>query len=179
MKNVILAVAVAVVSVGCGAGVEGGIDELKGTSGGGGGKKTTTSTTTTTETSTYAMRTTDARTSGVEPTWKTSMPIYSTYDVYFGADLPASTTGRHTAMFAVKIPGGSVYEQIQVTFATDVTAAPGEQQAEKTSTGWRIWGVMAVAGTMIQSSNIVGTWSADLYLDGAATPATASSFELY
>lgn len=132
---------------------------------------------TSTATTTYALKTTDAR--SASPVWKTSFPIYSTYDVFFALEITGSLSGHHTETVFVNMPGGSTYQRFDVAFATDVAANPGEQQAEKTATGWRVWVSMPVAGTMIDSMGLAGTWSATAYLDGASTANASAQFELY
>ncbi len=128
---------------------------------------------------TYSVATASGYAPDADPTWASEFRIYSTYNVYFAIDLPASATGRHALALEARMPNGLVYQRWEVAFATDVAAAPGELQAEVTSTGWRVWVSMPVAGTMIQHSNLAGTWTSDAFLDGASTPGATSRFVLY
>ena len=128
---------------------------------------------------TYSVATASAHAQDAEPVWATAFRIYSTYDVFFAIDLPASATGRHTVALEARMPNGMVYQRWEVVFATDNAAAPGELQAEVTSTGWRVWVSLPVAGTMIQHSNLVGVWTSDAFLDGAPYAGATSKFTLY
>lgn len=126
----------------------------------------------------YALKTTDAYVAGAAPGWKSSFPIYSTYDVYFATEIPGPMAGHHTLTVFVMMPGGSAYQRFDVPFATDLVANPGEQQAEATSTGWRVVVSMPVAGTMIQQANLAGAWSAEVWIDSASAANARTSFNL-
>ncbi|MBI3182902.1 MAG: hypothetical protein HYZ28_12260 [Myxococcales bacterium] len=128
---------------------------------------------------TYALRTTDEHVAGVEPTWKTAYPIMSTYDVFFATEITGSLSGHHTETVFVFTPSGAAYQRYDVAFATDVPAGSGEQQAERTATGWRVWVSMPVAGTMIQTSGLTGTWTGEVLIDSASTPNARTAFDLY
>jgi hypothetical protein len=124
----------------------------------------------------YLVQTTDARTSDATPTWKSSFPISSTYTIYFAADI-VGVTGHHTATFDVSMPGGLAYQRINVPFAAGATAAAGEQSAEKLKTGYRVWASIPVAGTLIDSSRLTGTWKIDLKVDSVS--AVSTTFVLF
>lgn len=146
----------------CGAGLDTDLDELKRASA--------------TTSPTYALRTTDQLASS--PTWKTSYTISSTGEVDFATDINGVMAGHHQLTVFINMPDGFSYQRIDVSFATDVVAAVGEQQAQKTSTGWRVWAAMPVAGTLIQSANLAGTWSAQTWVDSASAANASTSFTL-
>lgn len=123
----------------------------------------------------YGLLTTDAKSAA--PSWKTSYSIASTYTVYFATEI-ANLSGHHTESVFVNLPGGQAYTRYDVSFATDVAAAAGEVQAEKTATGYRLWVAMPVAGTDIQNYNLSGPWTASVYLDTASVPAATAGFSM-
>jgi hypothetical protein len=117
---------------------------------------------------------------------KSSSPVYgssfamgSTYDVFFATEISGALAGHHTQTVYVKMPGDSLYQRFDVKFATDVKAGNGEQQAEKTASGYRVWVSMPVAGTMIEMYGISGVWSAQVHIDGASAASSATTFTLY
>jgi hypothetical protein len=124
----------------------------------------------------YVLQTTATYSSS--PTWATGFPIDSTYNVYFAFDLPGTLTGSHTATVFVYAADGSLYQKNVVSFAAGTTAAAGQQQAQKTSTGYRVWTSLPVAGTFIQTYNMAGAWSAQAFLDSASTANASASFSL-
>ncbi|MFZ5471631.1 MAG: hypothetical protein ACOZIN_19570 [Myxococcota bacterium] len=126
--------------------------------------------------SSYALRTTAQK--STKPTWQSSFPINSTYDVHFAFEVPSSVKGHHVATVFVFMPNLSTYQRFDLPFATDVAASSGEQQAQKLSTGYRVWASMPVAGTIIEQYSLTGDWRADAYLDGASTVAAKASFSL-
>jgi hypothetical protein len=125
---------------------------------------------------TYTLRTTDAL--AASPTFKSSFTIISTNEVDFATDIVGTFTGHHTMTVFINMPGGFAYQRIDLAFAAGVAAAAGEQVATKTSTGYRIWAAIPVAGTMIQTSNIVGQWSAQSWVDSASAANASVSFTL-
>jgi hypothetical protein len=116
----------------------------------------------------YALKLTDARHEGLAPAWKSSFDIYSTYELMFATEVPASLTGKHTLTVFVKMPGEMDYQRFDVTFVTDGEAGAGEQKAELTATGYRVWVGMPVAGTMIDQYALAGDWTADAHVDGVS-----------
>jgi hypothetical protein len=143
-------------------------DELKGAKGSG-----------STAAPTYALKATDAHTAGTNPIWKTSYPISSTYEVQLATEVTGTLPGHHLASVFVFTPGGASFIRYDVSFATDVAANAGEQQAERTATGWRVWVSLPVAGTMISTSNLSGTWSAETWVDAATAASAKTTFGLY
>lgn len=133
----------------------------------------------TTSAPSYALKTTDAHQSGVEPVFNSSFPLASTSDIYLATEISGALSGHHTQTVFLFTPAGYAYQRFDLAFATDVPAGAGEQQAEKTASGYRVWVTLPVAGTMIQSSNLVGTWKSELYVDSASTPNARGSFGLY
>ncbi|MHB8876641.1 MAG: hypothetical protein ACYC8T_23345 [Myxococcaceae bacterium] len=127
-----------------------------------------------TTTPSFAVKTTDAHLTGVTPVWKTSFSINATYELYVATEITGTLSGRHVQTTFLYTPEGLPYQRIDVAFATDVAAGPGEQQAERTATGWRVWSPVAVAGTLIESANLTGTWRAEVWVD-SATQATAAA----
>ena len=125
---------------------------------------------------TYAQRTTDALSSS--PTWMTSFSISSTGSVYFATDINGTMSGSHQLVVFINMPDGSAYQRIDVSFATDATAGAGQQQAERTSTGWRVWTAIPIAGTTIQTANITGQWAAQAWVDSASAANASTSFNL-
>lgn len=123
----------------------------------------------------YALLTTDAQDPAV---WKTSFPIYSTYTLYLATEITGTLTGHHLASVYLIAPGSTMYQRLDTAFATDVLAGPDEQQAVKTSTGWRVWVSVPVAGTSIQQLNMAGTWTSEVWIDSAAVPNAKTSFVL-
>jgi hypothetical protein len=132
--------------------------------------------TTTTKAPTYGLKLTDARFDGLEPSFKTSFVINSTYEVLFATEIVGTLSGRHTQTLFVSMPGGSAYQRFDVAFVTDVAPALGEQQAEKTATGWRVWVSLPVAGTIIEQYALTGGWTAQVNVDGILK--STSSFNL-
>lgn len=126
---------------------------------------------------TWSLKATDA--SGASPVWKTSFPIASTYDVFLATEVQGTLSGHHRLTVYVNLPGGYAYQRFDVPFATDVAAAAGEQQAVRTSKGWRVWVTLPVAGTMIQTSALTGTWTAESWVDSATAANAKASFQLY
>lgn len=165
MNRTMLAVAVAVTLVGCGSELETGGDLLK-------------TQRSKTATVTYGLATTDRHDAGVSPTWSTSFGVRTTAAVYVATVVSGTLKGHHTQSVFVVAPNGSSYQRFDVRFATDVTAGPGEQQAEQTSTGWLVWVSLPVAGTLIEQYNLVGTWNAQTFVDASATPNAQGAFQL-
>ena len=127
---------------------------------------------------TYALKTTDAHVAGVTPTWKASFPIATTIDLFVASEVTGTLKGHHTLSVFLFTPGGSAYQRFDVPFATDVAAAGNEQQAEKTATGWRVWVNVPVAATMIQTSNLAGSWTSELWVDSAMSANAKGGFSL-
>jgi hypothetical protein len=128
-------------------------------------------------TSTYALQTTDVKVT--TPVFKSSYVVTSTYELFYAVDLPSSLKGRHSLSIFVNAAGGSSYQRMDVKFTTDIAAGIGEQKAEKLSNGaYRVWASMPVAGTMIEQYGLVGTWSAADHIDGDATAAATTTFQL-
>ena len=146
------------------------------TTSGGSTKGGKTSTTTTAPAVTYALNTTDAY--GTAPTFSSSFVINQTYDLFFAVDVNGALAGHHSASVFVNLPGGSAYQRLDVAFATDVAAGAGEQQAEKTATGYRVWVSMPVAGTVIEQYQLTGPWTASAFIDAGSTAAASASFSL-
>ncbi|HVE86086.1 MAG TPA: hypothetical protein VND93_24685 [Myxococcales bacterium] len=117
----------------------------------------------------YALHATDAQATA----WKTSFSILDTPELYFALDVGSNTPGHHVERLVLTMPSGSAYQVLYVAFAVNVAAAAGEQQAERTSAGWRVWASIPVAGTTIQEFNITGRWSVGASVD-SATVANAS-----
>ena len=107
----------------------------------------------------------------------TSYAINNTNTLWFATDL-SGVTGHHTESVNVSMPGGSSYQVIAVAFAAGVTPASGEVAAEKTSTGYRVWAAMPVAGTIIQQYNLTGPWAATVALDSASSAAANTAFSM-
>lgn len=123
----------------------------------------------------YALRTTAQ--ASTKPRWQSSFVISSTYTVYLAFELPRSASGHHQLTLFVTMPDGGLYQRFDIAFATD-GAESFEQLAQKTTTGYRVWAQLPVAGTMIDQYDIAGAWRADAYLDGAAEPSAVTSFVL-
>lgn len=150
-------------------------DELRSSS-----TKTTTTTKKTRETSSssWTVRTTDARITGIEPTWKSAFVIASTVSVEIATDLPATASGHHVLSVLVYSPSGATYQRFDIPFAAGVAPDPNEIAAETTTTGFRVWASLPVMATHIDSFGMTGTWRADSYLDFATAPAASASFSL-
>lgn len=129
----------------------------------------------TTTSSSYTLRTTSQM--STKPSWKSSFAISSTYTVYLAFDLPRSVRGHHQLTLFVLMPDGGLYQRFDIAFATE-GAGPSEQLAQKTTTGYRVWAELPVAGTMIDQYHIAGAWRADAHLDGAGAPTAAATFML-
>ncbi len=125
---------------------------------------------------TYALQTATAKDGS--PEWKSSFSLYGTYTIFIATEITGSLPGHHAANVTVLMPGGAPYQSFDVAFATDVPAYPYEQQAEPTANGWRVWVELPVAGTVIQQANLAGEWSAELRIDGAASPNATAGFLL-
>lgn len=180
-----IAVALALVGLRCGAGYDeavamSGTSDLKpsGGSTSGGGKKPSNSTTTTTASPTAASITSDVKIVGGTPPAKTSFPIVSTYDVYAETEY-ANLSGSHAQTTRWYAPGGSLWQDSTVKFATTNTASSGEVQAALVGTRYQVYDSMPVAGTAIQNYGLSGGWRVDVHLDGAATPIASVSFDLF
>lgn len=91
--------------------------------------------------------------------------------VFVAVNLPTSLEGHHVALVHVSTPDGAAFEQHEVRFAAHVAAADGEVQASHTATGHRFWVAVPVSATQ-------GSWSADLFLDGAAQVIASTHFAL-
>jgi hypothetical protein len=126
---------------------------------------------------TYTLRTSSAE--GSSPVFATSFAIFSTGDVDFAFDIDGTCSGHHTGTLDVFMPSGFAYQAFNVPFATDVAAGADEYQAVRTASGWRVWVSLPVAGTAIETSNIAGAWSAQMWLDAAQVPTASASFSLY
>lgn len=148
-------------------------DSLKGSTKGGGGKTRTTSTS-----ASYATNTAAVRSDPASQTWQSSFMIADTPSVFIATDVPATLTGSHSVTVYVYTPAGSLYQSYTVPFATDVAAAEGEQQAEVTSTGYRVWVELHVAGTFIDMYGMTGTWKTESWVDAATTPNSFVTFDL-
>lgn len=132
---------------------------------------------TTTTQATWATLTTDAHTAGVEPTWKTSFAIVDTFSVEIASELPATTTGHHSLNVYVYSPSGALYQSFSIPFAAGTAAGAGEQQAESTASGFRVWASLPVKGTFIDSYNMTGSWRAESWVDGTG-PNSSAGFQL-
>jgi len=122
----------------------------------------------------YALHTTDA----VGAAWLTSFPIHTTWDVHLATDLIGAFSGHHTERVVVWMPSGAAYQALTVSFATDVPAAAGEQQAQRIGSGWRVWTSFPVAGTTIEEFNLAGPWSAGVWVDSATAANASVTFTL-
>lgn len=119
------------------------------------------------------LRTTDAHRARVAPAWKSNFVITSTPDVFFALDIPSALKGHHIETVFVSY-GGSPYVRYDVSFAAGVAPAAGEQAAERTATGYRVWAAMPVAGTEIEQYGLSGPWSAGLMLDSTSSSIVAN-----
>jgi hypothetical protein len=128
---------------------------------------------------TCALRTTDAFDPAVAPTWRTGFSVYSTYTLYFATEFTGGVAGHHVESVTLIAPGSMVFQRLDVAFAIGVAATGAEQQAQQTSTGFRVWTSIPVAGTAIQQQSLVGTWSGEVRVDGASAPSAHASFGLY
>src|SRR5690349_6869919 len=54
---------------------------------------------------TYALKTSDAHTAGVTPTWKTSYPVSSTLQIFFSTEITGTLSGHHAVTVFVNAPG--------------------------------------------------------------------------
>ena len=104
--------------------------------------------------------------------------ILNTNTVYFATEINGTFSGHHLASVYALMPSGAAYQRIDLSFATDVAAAVGEQQAEKTATGWRVWSSMPCAGTVIEQTHLTGVWTSELWMDSASTATARSNFTL-
>jgi hypothetical protein len=131
---------------------------------------------TTTTTSKHLARTTDA--TGTSPVWQDSFPISGTPDVFTAFDLSVKK-GKHTLTVFI-FGDGFAYERVDIPFAVETQAGPGEQQAEKIATGtYRVWSRLLVANTAIDQYGLTGNWKADGHLDGSATATASAPFTLW
>lgn len=128
-------------------------------------------------TASYATLTTDAHDVSVEPTWKTSFAILDTWGVQIASAVPATLTGSHSLNVYVYSPSGALYQSFSIPFAAGTTAGAGEQQAESTASGFRIWAELPVKGTFIDSYNMIGNWRAESWIDGVG-PSSSAGFQL-
>ena len=122
----------------------------------------------------YALHGTDVKGTA----WKTAFPIHTTWDVYLATDIGGALPGHHTERVVVWMPSGPAYQVLTVSFATDVPAAAGEQQAQRIPSGWRVWTSFPVAGTTIEEFGLAGTWSAGVFIDSATTANASMTFSL-
>lgn len=127
---------------------------------------------------TYALKTTDEVDPTLAPTWMSSFSIYSTYALYVATEITGNLSGHHLATVYLIAPNGFVYQSLDASFATDVAPGAGEQAAEQTATGWRLWVSIPVAGTAIQQFSMSGTWQAEAWVDDASLPNAKGSFQL-
>lgn len=97
--------------------------------------------------------------------WKTSFPIYTTYNVFVAVDVENAPVGSHTAYIEIDTPFGTAW-QLQAIPFTVVSA--GETA--------RVWGSLPVAGTPIQFLCLTGTWRALVWVD--LPPIVSAPFEL-
>jgi hypothetical protein len=125
---------------------------------------------------TYALKSSDLSSS--TPEWKSSYVIASTSEVWLATEITGTLSGHHTQRVVVKMPGGSAYQTIMVSFATDAVAAEGEQQAVRTSTGWRVWASFPVAGTIIEQYGLTGSWTSEAFVDSATRANATTTFTL-
>ncbi len=100
------------------------------------------------------------------PVFVSSFQIATTYDVYVAFDTAGALAGQHIATYEFSSPNGAVYQRNQVTFT------PG------TSTQYRVWSSLPVAGTMIQQYAMTGSWTVKVFLDAEATPRATKVFTL-
>ena len=104
---------------------------------------------------------------------------YGTVSLVEGStDIGGSFSGHHTERVVLWMPSGAAYQALNVAFAADVPAAAGEQQAQPTSTGWRVWTSIPVAGTTIEEFSITGRWSAGVYVDSSTAANASMTFTL-
>lgn len=122
----------------------------------------------------YASQTAAAE--SASPVWVSTFSASTTSNIYFATVITGTLSGHHTESVSVNLPGGSLYQNITVAFATDVAAGAGEVQAQKTSTGYIVWAAMPVAGTIIQQYNLSGPWTDSVYVDGAPAANASGSF---
>ncbi len=100
------------------------------------------------------------------PIFKTSFVIATTYDLFMAFDLPVALAGQHLAAFEITSPGGTVFQRTEVPFSTG------------TSTHYRVWTSMPVAGTWIQQFSMTGTWSVRVFLDAEQVSRATQTFLL-
>lgn len=100
------------------------------------------------------------------PVFATSFAIATTYDLYLAFDIPVALAGQHVAAFEVLSPDGAVYQRTQVSFSSG------------TSTQYRVWSSMPVAGTWIQQFAMTGAWSVRVFLDAESVSRAAQTFVL-
>ena len=98
--------------------------------------------------------------------FKTSFPISTTHELYFAFDVPVPADYQQVARFVVTSPNGATFQTTQVPFSTG------------TSTRYRVWSSMPVAGTWIEQFQIKGTWTLKVYLSDEDAPRAQQTFLL-
>lgn len=122
-------------------------------------------------------RFTDVQVAGVQPAPQTDFPL-SVRTIYISVKW-SNLTGSHQQTVYLYAPGGSLWQVMDQAFATTTTAGSGQLQAEKLADGgYQTWESLPVAGTLIETYGLRGTWTAQVVLDSASAPITSASFNL-
>lgn len=97
----------------------------------------------------------------------TSFPIATTVEVWIAADWSGLAAGSsHTQRLDLYAPNGTLYQSTTVSFTASSSGTA------------RAWDYLYVAGTPVQSYDMVGTWTAQVSLDGGPVAGTGA-FALY
>lgn len=116
-----------------------------------------------------------------------------TEDIVFTVTLPPSLAGEHLISLKVSLPGGHLYQQIDLPIAPPASRRPGIRRLEdyphpveeilprrgQTAEGAPILlvdAVFPVGGTAIGSSSLYGRWRVEAFADGAEKPCARRVF---
>ena len=98
--------------------------------------------------------------------FKTNFAIATTHELYFAFDVPVPATYQQVARFVVSSPNGATFQTTQVPFSTG------------TSSKYRVWSSMPVAGTWIEQFQIQGMWTLKVYISDEDAPRAQQTFLL-